>query len=77
LTHFYRSWSYNPDMLSPEEIGVYVRAYQQPGAVRGSAISWPVRSCEDRTLSRTPHPVAGKASMMPSPMLSPNSAMTM
>ena len=49
LTHFYRSWSYNPDMLSPEEIGVYVRAYQQPGAVRGSAISWPVRSCEDRT----------------------------
>src|ERR1700692_2005902 len=35
-----RSWSYNPDMLSPEEIGVYVRAYQQPGAVRGSAMDY-------------------------------------
>jgi haloacetate dehalogenase len=40
LTHFYRSWSYNPDMMSPEEIGVYVRAYQQPGAVRGSAMDY-------------------------------------
>jgi haloacetate dehalogenase len=40
LTHFYRSWSYNPDMLSPEEIDVYVRAYQQPGAVRGSAMDY-------------------------------------
>jgi haloacetate dehalogenase len=40
LTHFYRSWSYNPDMLSPEEIAVYVRAYQQPGAVRGSCMDY-------------------------------------
>ena len=40
LTHFYRSWSYNPDMMSPEEIGVYVRAYQQPGAVRGAAMDY-------------------------------------
>ena len=40
LTHFYRSWSYNPDMMSPEEIGVYVRAYQQPGVVRGSAMDY-------------------------------------
>ena len=40
LTHFYRSWSYNPDMMSPEEIAVYVRAYQQPGAVRGSAMGY-------------------------------------
>jgi pimeloyl-ACP methyl ester carboxylesterase len=40
LTHFYRSWSYNPDMMSPEEIAVYVRAYQQPGAVRGAAMDY-------------------------------------
>jgi haloacetate dehalogenase len=35
LTHFFRSWSYNPQMLSQEEIDVYVKTYQQPGAVRG------------------------------------------
>jgi hypothetical protein len=40
LTHFYRSWSYNPDMLTPEEVAVYVRAYQQPGAVRGSCMDY-------------------------------------
>jgi haloacetate dehalogenase len=40
LTHFYRSWSYNPEMLSPEEIEVYVRAYRQPGAIRGAAMDY-------------------------------------
>lgn len=40
LTHFFRSWSYNPEMLSPEEIAVYVRAYQQPGAVRGACTDY-------------------------------------
>jgi pimeloyl-ACP methyl ester carboxylesterase len=40
LTHFYRSWSYNPEMLSAEEIDVYVRAYRQPGAVRGAAMDY-------------------------------------
>lgn len=40
LTHFYRSWSYDPEMLSPEEIEVYVRAYRQPGAIRGSAMDY-------------------------------------
>jgi pimeloyl-ACP methyl ester carboxylesterase len=40
LTHFYRSWSYNPDMLSAEEIDVYVRAYRRPGAIRGSAMDY-------------------------------------
>jgi haloacetate dehalogenase len=40
LTHFYRSWSYNPEMLSAEEIAVYVKAYQQPGAVRGSCADY-------------------------------------
>jgi hypothetical protein len=40
LTHFYRSWSYNPEMLTPEDIAVCVRAYQQPGAVRGSCMEY-------------------------------------
>lgn len=40
LTHFYRSWSYNPDMLSAEEIDVYVRAYRQPGGIRGAAMDY-------------------------------------
>lgn len=40
LTHFFRSWSYNPEMLSPEEVAVYVRAYQQPGAVRGACMDY-------------------------------------
>jgi Predicted hydrolases or acyltransferases (alpha/beta hydrolase superfamily) len=40
LTHFYRSWSYNPEMLTPEEIAVYVKAYQQPGTVRGSCADY-------------------------------------
>ncbi|MCF2131707.1 alpha/beta hydrolase [Strepomyces sp. STD 3.1] len=40
LTHFFRSWSYDPAMLSPEEIDVYVRAYRQPGALRGAAMDY-------------------------------------
>lgn len=36
LRHFYTSWSYNPEMLSDNEIAVYVRAYSQPGAMRGA-----------------------------------------
>ncbi|MFF0225833.1 hypothetical protein [Streptomyces sp. NPDC004629] len=32
------TWLTQPDMLFPEEIAVYVRAYQQPGAVRGSCM---------------------------------------
>jgi pimeloyl-ACP methyl ester carboxylesterase len=40
LTHFYRAWSYDPAMLSPEEIDVYVRAYRQPGAIRGAAMDY-------------------------------------
>jgi haloacetate dehalogenase len=40
LTHFYRTWSYNPQMLRPEEVEVYVKNYQQPGAVRGSCADY-------------------------------------
>jgi pimeloyl-ACP methyl ester carboxylesterase len=40
LTHFYRSWSYNPELFSQAEIDVYVRNYQQPGAVRGSCADY-------------------------------------
>lgn len=40
LTHFYRSWSYNPEMLSPDEIEAYVQVYRQPGAIRGSCMDY-------------------------------------
>ena len=36
LRHFFSTWSYNPQMLSDEEIAVYAKAYAQPGAVRGA-----------------------------------------
>lgn len=36
ITHFYQTWSYNPEFLTPGDIDVYVRAYQQPGALRGA-----------------------------------------
>lgn len=36
LRFFYRTWSYNPEMMSDEEVAVYVKAYEQPGAVRGA-----------------------------------------
>ncbi len=31
-------WTYDPESLTPEALGFYVRAYQKPGAVR-SAVS--------------------------------------
>jgi pimeloyl-ACP methyl ester carboxylesterase len=36
LRHFYSSWCYNPAALSDDEVAVYVRAYSQPGALRGA-----------------------------------------
>jgi pimeloyl-ACP methyl ester carboxylesterase len=36
LTHLFRTWSYNPQMLSADEVEVYVKNYQQPGTLRGS-----------------------------------------
>lgn len=44
LTHFYRDWSYNPEMLSPVKVDVYLRACQQPGTVRGSRATTPKTS---------------------------------
>ena len=35
LTHFYRSWSCDPNMLSPEGIDVYVRAYVMRAVLSG------------------------------------------
>jgi haloacetate dehalogenase len=40
LTYFYRTWSYNPEILTPEETAVYVRAYQQPGTLRGACADY-------------------------------------
>jgi haloacetate dehalogenase len=36
LRHFFRTWSYNPEMMSDEEVAVYVTNYSQPGALRGA-----------------------------------------
>lgn len=45
--------TYNPDMLSAQEIDVYVRAYRQPGAVRGSCMDYRAEGLE-RLTSRSP-----------------------
>ena len=35
LRHFYRDWSINKYLFTDEEVAEYVRAYSQPGALRG------------------------------------------
>jgi pimeloyl-ACP methyl ester carboxylesterase len=46
LSFFYRTWSYNPDMLTPEEIDVYVREYERPGSVRGFCSDYRARGVD-------------------------------
>jgi len=36
LRFIFSSWTYDPECLSDEEIATYVKAYRQPGAVRGA-----------------------------------------
>ncbi|MFL6416349.1 MAG: alpha/beta fold hydrolase [Bryobacteraceae bacterium] len=36
LRFIFSSWCYNPELFTPEELAVYVRAYSQPGALRGA-----------------------------------------
>lgn len=36
LRFIFASWCYNPELFTPEELAVYVRAYSQPGALRGA-----------------------------------------
>jgi haloacetate dehalogenase len=36
LRHILSSWCHNPELLTDSEIGVYVRAYSRPGALRGA-----------------------------------------
>ena len=36
LRHFFDQWSHNPQLMTPEDITEYVRAYQRPGAVMGA-----------------------------------------
>lgn len=36
LRFIFSSWCYNPELFTPEEIGVYVRAYSRPGGLRGA-----------------------------------------
>lgn len=36
LRFIFQSWTYDPEVLTPEEIAVYVRSYRQHGALRGA-----------------------------------------
>jgi haloacetate dehalogenase len=36
LRHFFTEWCYDPQVLTPEDIAEYVRAYHQPGAIMGA-----------------------------------------
>ncbi len=36
LRFIFSSWCYNPELFTAEEIATYVRAYSQPGALRGA-----------------------------------------
>ena len=36
LRHWLSSWSYNRELFSDDEVAEYVKAYSQPGALRGS-----------------------------------------
>lgn len=36
LRFIFSSWCYNPELFTDEEIAVYVKAYSQPGALRGA-----------------------------------------
>jgi haloacetate dehalogenase len=36
LRFIFSSWCYNPELFTPEELAVYVKAYSQPGALRGA-----------------------------------------
>jgi haloacetate dehalogenase len=36
LRFIFSAWCYDPEPFTPEELAVYVRAYSQPGALRGA-----------------------------------------
>ena len=36
LRHFFTEWSHDPQLMTPDDIAEYVRAYSQPGAVMGA-----------------------------------------
>jgi hypothetical protein len=36
LRHFFTQWSHNPQLMTPDDLAEYVRAYQQPGAIMGA-----------------------------------------
>ncbi|HUA64322.1 MAG TPA: alpha/beta hydrolase [Alphaproteobacteria bacterium] len=46
LRFVFSRWCFNPEMLSDEEIGVYVKAYSKPGALHGAFSDYRA-GCED------------------------------
>lgn len=47
LRHFYRDWSVNKYVFTDEEVAEYVRAYSQPGALRGGFSHYRAAAFED------------------------------
>ena len=43
LSFLYRTWSYNPEMMTQDEIDVYVREYERPGSIRGCCSDYRAR----------------------------------
>ena len=40
LRYFFRHWSYDPSCITDEEVAVYVKSYQQSGAVHGACMDY-------------------------------------
>ena len=47
LRHFYRAWSVNKELYTDAEVAEYVRAYSQPGALRGGFSYYRAAAYED------------------------------
>lgn len=47
LRHFYRAWSVNKSFFTDEEVAEYVRAYSQPGNLRGGFSYYRAAAYED------------------------------
>ena len=50
LRHFFRDWSINKHLFTDEEVAEYVRAYSQPGALRGGFGYYRASPTEDAPL---------------------------
>jgi haloacetate dehalogenase len=56
LRFLLQGWTYDPEALTPEDLGAYTRAYQKPGAVRGALSDYRVGKEDVAQTRRTPAP---------------------